>query len=72
MTKEFLQEWARVLEKYGVALSMLYPSQSESLQEYYCYFLNYGKTPRIDDSFLRLAFLMIVADRLHEERGNRL
>lgn len=70
MNKEYLQEWALMLEKYSLALSLLYPSQMEELQESYIYFLKYGKLPRVDDSFLKLAFMMIVSDRLWKERGH--
>lgn len=70
VNKEYLQKWAAMLEKYSLALSMLHPSQMEELQESYIYFLKFGKLPRISDSFLKLAFMMIVSDQLWKERGH--
>lgn len=58
----------KAYDKYGIALSMLYPSQIQSLQEALAEFAETGEIQQIEDSFTRLAFMMILCDLRHARR----
>lgn len=61
--------FAEIVDKYGIALSScLYPSQIETLHNALEYWRVNEELPYIDDSFTRLAFLMVVSDLLYHER----
>lgn len=57
----------KVFEKYGAALSALYPSQIETLIEALEDYTETGKLPKMQDSFTRLACMMIICDLRYEE-----
>lgn len=61
----------KAFEKYGAALAMLYPSQVTALQDALEIFSEVGKIPRIEDCFVKLAFMMIVCDLRYQERKER-
>ena len=58
-------------EKYGPALSALWPSQHQVLQKALDTYAKSRKITKIDDMFTRLAFMMIVCDiRYTAQRNN--
>lgn len=57
----------KVFEKYGAALAALYPSQIETLTEALEKYTATGKLPKMQDSFTRLACMMIICDLRYEE-----
>lgn len=72
MTKEKAAALAEVTEKYSFAICfMLYPTQTERLYSHLDYYMKYDNIPKIDDSFVRLAFMMIVSDLMWQERQER-
>ncbi len=56
-------------EKYGAALATLYPQQLQEVREALDIYTETGKIYRIEDSFARLAFNMIICDLRHSQRG---
>lgn len=57
----------KAFEKYGAALAALYPSQIETLIDALEAYTATGKIPKIQDSFTRLACMMIICDLRHQE-----
>lgn len=57
-------------EKYGPALSALWPCQHRVLQKALNTYAKNGKITQIDDTFTRLAFMMIVCDIRHSVQRN--
>ncbi len=58
-------------EKYGAALSALWPNQIEELREALNQYTETGKIRRIEDSFSRLAFNMILCDLRSKKKGKK-
>lgn len=72
MNLKQLEDFAGTVDKYGVALcGILYPSQMEQLRKELEYFKKYRQIRNIEDSFTRLAFMMIVSDLLWQERQGK-
>ena len=57
----------KAFEKYGAALAALYPSQIERLIEALEEYTATGKLPKMQDSFTRLACMMIICDLRYQE-----
>lgn len=57
----------KAFEKYGAALAALYPSQIETLIEALEEYKATGKLPKMQDSFTRLACMMIICDVRYQE-----
>lgn len=69
MDKAEAKRFTTTIEKYGLALcGTLYPSQIDQLQKALASYRNYGRIPKIDDSFTNLAFRMVVADLIWQEK----
>lgn len=58
-------------EKYGTALSALWPNQLEEVREALDIYTETGEIMRIEDSFSRLAFNMILCDLRSKKKGKR-
>lgn len=72
MNLKQLESFAETVDKYGIALcGILYPSQMEQLRKELEYFKKYRQIRNIEDSFTRLAFMMIVSDLLWQERQGK-
>lgn len=59
----------RAFDKYAPALSTLWPTQLQTLQEALDDYAETGKLHRIDDGFTRFALLMILCDLRHDGAG---
>lgn len=69
MNKEDAKLLANTIEKYGIALcGTLYPSQIEQLHRAVMIYQRSGRIQKIEDSFVNLAFQMIVADLIWQEK----
>ena len=69
MNKEDATLFANTIEKYGIALcGTLYPSQIERLHNAVTIYQKSGRIQKLDDSFANLAFQMIVADLIWQEK----
>lgn len=72
MTKAELEQQAQIISKYSLAIGgILHPSQVENLHNALDYWQKFEATPRIDDAFVKLAFMMIVSDFIYQEREER-
>lgn len=72
MNLKQLEDFAETVDKYGLALcGILYPSQMDQLRKELEYFRKYHQIRNIEDSFTRLAFMMIVSDLLWQERQGK-
>ena len=56
----------KAFDKYAPALSTLWPSQLQTLQEALDDYAETGKLRRMDDGFTRFALLMILCDLRHD------
>lgn len=61
----------KAFEKYGAALATLYPSQIETLIESLEEYKETGKIPKIQDSFTKLACMMIICDLRYKEGSEK-
>lgn len=69
MDKQSAVDFSKTLEKYGIALcGTLYPSQIEQLQRALEVYQKSGRIQKLEDSFTNLAFRMIVADLVWQEK----
>lgn len=69
MDKQSAVDFSKILEKYGIALcGTLYPSQMEQLQRALSIYQKSGQIQKLEDSFVNLAFMMIVADQVWQEK----
>ena len=69
MNKEDAKAFTSTIEKYGIALcGTLYPSQMDQLQRALSIYQKSGWIQKLDDSFTNLAFRMIVADLIWQEK----
>jgi len=69
MDKQLAVDFGRIIEKYGIALcGTLYPSQIEQLHRAVMIYQKSGRIQKLDDSFANLAFQMIVADLIWQEK----
>ncbi len=69
MDKQSAVDFSKTIEKYGIALcGTLYPSQMEQLQRVLAIYQKSGRIQKLDDSFTNLAFRMIVADLIWQEK----
>lgn len=69
MNKEDATLFANTIEKYGIALcGTLHPSQIEQLHRAVMIYQKSGRIQKLDDSFANLAFQMIVADLIWQEK----
>ena len=69
MNKEDATLFTNTIEKYGIALCQnLYPSQIEQLHRAVMIYRESGRIQKLDDSFANLAFQMIVADLIWQEK----
>ncbi len=69
MDKQTIVDYSKTLEKYGIALcGLLYPSQNETLIKALAFYKKSAQIPHIEDSFTKLAFAMIVADLIWQEK----
>lgn len=69
MDKQSAVDFSKTLEKYGIALcGTLYPSQIEQLQRALEVYQKSGRIQKLEDSFTNLAFRMIVADLIWQEK----
>ena len=57
----------KVFEKYGAAMASLYPSQIETLINALEEYRATGNLPKMQDSFTRLACMMIICDLRYQE-----
>ncbi len=72
MDKQSAVDFSMTIEKYGIALcGTLYPSQIEQLQRALVGYQKNGRIQKIDDSFTYLAFKMIVADLIWQEKQRK-
>lgn len=61
----------KAFEKYGAALAaVLHPSQLETLRKALEQYEATGKAPEIQDSFTKLAAMMIICDIRYEREKN--
>ena len=69
MDKQTAIDFSKTIEKYGIALcGTLYPSQIEQLLRAVMIYQKSGRIQKIEDSFANLAFQMIVADLIWQEK----
>ena len=69
MDKQSAVDFSKTIEKYGIALcGTLYPSQMDQLQRALAVYQKNGRIQKMDDSFTNLAFRMIVADLIWQEK----
>ena len=69
MDKQTAVDFSKTIEKYGIALCQnLYPSQIEQLHRAVMIYRESGRIQKLDDSFANLAFQMIVADLIWQEK----
>lgn len=54
-------------QKYGAALATLYPQQIQAIRDALDVYTETGKICKIEDSFARLAFNMIICDLRHDQ-----
>ena len=72
MNKDEAMAFTRTIEKYGIALcGILYPSQMDQLQRALSAYQKNERIPKLDDSFTNLAFRMIVADLIWQEKQKK-
>ncbi len=72
MDKQAAVDFSKTIEKYGIALcGTLYPSQIEQLQRVLTAYQKSGRIQKLDDSFTNLAFKMIVADLIWQEKQRK-
>lgn len=72
MNKEEAKAFTNTIEKYVIALcGTLYPSQIDQLQRALSIYQKSGRIQKIDDSFTNLAFMMIVADLMWQEKQRK-
>ena len=72
MNKEEAMALTKTIEKYGIALcGTLYPSQMEQLQRALSVYQRSGRIQKLEDSFTNLAFKMIVADLIWQEKQRK-
>lgn len=73
MDKHSAVDFSKTLEKYGIALfGTLYPSQMDQLQRALSIYQKSGQIQKLEDSFTNLAFMMIVADQLWQEKQRKI
>lgn len=69
MNKEDAKMFTNTIEKYGLALcGTLYPSQMDQLQRALSIYQKSGRIQKLEDSFTNLAFRMIIADLMWQEK----
>lgn len=69
MNKEDAKIFTNTIEKYGLALcGTLYPSQMDQLQRALSIYQKSGRIQKLEDSFTNLAFRMIIADLMWQEK----
>lgn len=73
MDKQSAVDFSKILEKYGIALcGTLYPSQMDQLQRALSIYQKSGQIQKLEDSFANLAFMMIIADQVWQERQQKI
>jgi hypothetical protein len=69
LDKQTAVDFSKIIEKYGIALcGTLYPSQIEQLYRAVMIYQRSGRIQKLEDSFANLAFQMIVADLIWQEK----
>lgn len=58
-------------EKYGAALKLLYPSQLREVADALDKYTETGTIERLEDSFSRLAFMMIICDARYKPKRKK-